>query len=236
MKSKTKNKLLAFVKEAIRAAVAAIMGVVGAALAQEIRDAVSGITPASLVAADGLTKAVDITVVSTEDGQRIVCALASAVPAGTYYVRLVSHGLDPTAPLSTVLHRVTVRAAAPVPPGPIAQTSDGQVKVMSVTDGGQSETFTFGDEWTAGGEGFVGSEAQWFAELALLRPTPDGNPVNVVYDVASDAVLTVTGSTEDAPAAGDYPNAVLEIGMARDDAGELVTEALSIPIHLVVNG
>ena len=38
------------------------------------------------------------------------------------------------------------------------------------------------------------------------------------------------------PAAGDYPNAVLEIGMARDDAGELVTEALSIPIHLVVNG
>ena len=81
MKSKTKNKLLAFVKEAIRAAVAAIMGVVGAALAQEIRDAVSGITPASLVAADGLTKAVDITVVSTEDGQRIVCTLASAVPA-----------------------------------------------------------------------------------------------------------------------------------------------------------
>ena len=33
MKSKTKNKLLAFVKEAIRAAVAAIMGVAGATLA-----------------------------------------------------------------------------------------------------------------------------------------------------------------------------------------------------------
>ena len=32
MKSKTKNKLIAFVKEAIRAAVAAIMGVAGAAL------------------------------------------------------------------------------------------------------------------------------------------------------------------------------------------------------------
>ena len=86
----------------------------------------------------------------------------------------------------------------------------------------------------AAGEGFRNSEAGWYVELALLRPTPDGNPVNVVYDVASDAALTVTGSTEDAPAAGDYPNAVLEIGMARDDAGELVTEALSIPIHLVV--
>ena len=33
MKSKIKNKLVAFVKEAIRAAVAAIMGVAGAALA-----------------------------------------------------------------------------------------------------------------------------------------------------------------------------------------------------------
>ena len=133
---------------------------VGATLSQEIRDAVSGISPASLgagaangtvkissvmdlasetyrlidgrkefriagidltvpdgedeslslVAADGMTKVADITVVSTEDGQRIICTLASAVPAGTYYVRLVSHGLDPTAPLSTVLHKVTVKA------------------------------------------------------------------------------------------------------------------------------
>ena len=140
---------------------------VGATLSQEIRDAVSGMAPASLgagaangdvkissvmdlasetyrlidglkefriagidltvpdgedeslalVAADGLTKAADITVVSTEDGQRIVCTLASAVPSGTYYVRLVSHGLDPTAPLVTALHKVTVKAAA-TPTGP----------------------------------------------------------------------------------------------------------------------
>ena len=140
---------------------------IGATLSQEIRDAVSGIAPASLgaeaangdvkissvmdlasetyrlidglkefriagidltvpdgedeslalVAADGLTKVADITVVSTEDGQRIVCTLASAVPSGTYYVRLVSHGLDPTAPLVTALHKVTVKAAA-TPTGP----------------------------------------------------------------------------------------------------------------------
>ena len=71
----------------------------------------------TLVAPDGVTKVADITVVSTEDGQRIVCVLASAVPAGTYNVRLVSHGLDPTAPLATVLHRVTVKAGE-TPPGP----------------------------------------------------------------------------------------------------------------------
>ena len=70
-----------------------------------------------LVAADGATKVADITVVSTEDGQRITCALASAVSAGTYYVRLVSHGLDPTVPLVTALHKVSVKAAA-IPPAP----------------------------------------------------------------------------------------------------------------------
>ena len=154
---------------------------VGATLSQEIRDAVSGMEPASLgagaangdvkissvmdlasetyrlidglkefriagidltvpdgedeslelVAADGMTKAADITVVSTQDGQRIVCALASAVPAGTYYVRLVSHGLDPTAPLVTVLHKVTVRASSapadpPVATGYVADEMEGE--------------------------------------------------------------------------------------------------------------
>ena len=83
----------------------------------------------ALVAADGATKAADITVVSTEDGQRIVCTLASAVPAGTYYVRLVSHGLDPTAPLVTALHKVTVKAASRPEPAPIATSyeADGVV-------------------------------------------------------------------------------------------------------------
>ena len=160
---------------------------------------------------------------------------AELLPAGDYKLVVKSRAGDAAGPLQTSFRRVKYLRVED-PPTPIAETSDGQVKIMSVSDGGQRETFTFGDEWTAGGEGFRNSEAGWYVELALLRPTPDGNPVNVVYDVASDTALTVTGSTEDAPAAGDYPNAVLEIGMARDDAGELVTEALSIPIHLVVNG
>ena len=42
----------------------------------------------ALVAADGTTSVADITVVSTEDGQRFACTLASAVPKGMYYVRL----------------------------------------------------------------------------------------------------------------------------------------------------
>ena len=88
----------------------------------------------TLVAADGATKVADITVVSTEDGQRIICTLASAVPAGTYHVRLVSHGLDPTAPLSTVLHRVTVKAAEPVAPLDLTEVQTAGVNVGCVNE------------------------------------------------------------------------------------------------------
>jgi hypothetical protein len=88
----------------------------------------------ALVAADGLTKVADITVVSTEDGQRIVCTLASAVPAGTYHVRLVSHGLDPTAPLSTVLYRVTVKAGG-TPPTPMDPPEITRVQSDNEPDG-----------------------------------------------------------------------------------------------------
>ena len=94
----------------------------------------------ALVAADGLTKVADITVVSTEDGQRIVCTLASAVPAGTYHVRLVSHGLDPTAPLSTVLYRVAVKAGGtpptPVDPPEITRVQSDNEPADTVNTGG----------------------------------------------------------------------------------------------------
>ena len=48
--------------------------------------------------------------------------------------------------------------------------------------------------------------------------------------------LKIECDAGDAPAAGDYPDATLEIGMAHYVEGELVTETLIVPIHLVVNG
>ena len=107
---------------------------------------------------------------------------------------------------------------------------------MSVSDGGQSETFTFGDEWTAGGEGFTGSEAQWFAELASVRTMPEADAVMASCQAIDANTLKIECDAGDAPAAGDYPDATLEIGMAHYVEGELVTETLTIPIHLVVNG
>ena len=258
---------------------------VGATLSQEIRDAVAGITPASLgteaangavkissvmdlasetyrlidgqkefriagidltvpdgedesltlVAADGLTKVADITVVSTEDGQRIICKLASAVPAGTYHVRLVSHGLDPTAPLVTDLHKVTVKAAPPPAPTPIWESGDGLVKVMSVSDAETGSTFTWGDVGSMLGEGFTGTEPGWFAEIAMLSAAPGAEPVSLDFDVKSATEVELTPGAGAELAAGDYPNASITFGIAHDSDEGLVTETAEIPVHLVVS-
>ena len=158
---------------------------------------------------------------------------AELLEGGDYTLWVESRGGDAEGPLQRDKCKVKYLRVED-PPTPIAQTSDGQVKVMSVTDGGQSETFTFGDEWSAAGEGFRNRVAGWYVELALLRPTPEVEPIDVGCLATSDTALTVTTSPEAAPAAGDYPNATLDIGFAHDDAGELVAESLTIPIHLVV--
>ena len=207
---------------------------VGATLSQEIRDAVSGIVPASLgegpangtvkissvmdlasetyrlidglnefrivgidltvpdgedeslglVAADGATKVADITVVSTEDGQRITCALASAVPAGTYYVRLVSHGLDPTAPLVTALHKVSVKAAT-VPPAPeptpeaTGYEADGESGAAISMDGGSLNV---------NGTNLAG------ATKVLFRYEEDGEPFYEAYPTEVTDTVVDCGS------------------------------------------
>ena len=188
----------------------------------------------TLVAADGATKVSDITVVSTEDGQRIVCTLASAVPAGTYYVRLVSHGLDPAAPLTTALHKVSVKAASiPPAPEPIAETSDGQLKVMTFTDGGQNAVFDYGHTWNGTGLGFEGSEAGWFIQSVTVKLSEnDGYACN--FNVASPTAFTATGDDGETPAPGNYPNAWVELLLSLTGGTGDEHEKLRLPINLRV--
>ena len=178
-------------------------------------------------------KVCDVAVNTHAVGSLWFCAMPDiAITPGRY--KLVLNTFAGGDKLEQLTHDVDVEGE-PTPPGPIAETSDGQVKIMSVSDGGQSETFTFGDEWTAGGEGFTGSEAQWFAELASVRTMPEADAVMASCQALDANTLKIECDAGDAPAAGDYPDATLEIGMAHYDSGELVTETLIVPIHLVVN-
>ena len=119
------------------------------------------------------------------------------------------------------------------PPTPIAQTSDGEVQVMALS-GGEGGSYSLGDTWVAQGEGFRDSESGWFVELGMLLPTPQSEPVNLDCHVASATELDITASEGAEVAAGDYPNAAIQIGMAHYVEGELESETLAIPIHLTV--
>lgn len=72
----------------------------------------------ALYAKNGVDKVADIVVSETDGGQRLFCHLsdAAAVPKGTYKVRLASHGLDPTDPLTVATLTVTLVEAVPASP------------------------------------------------------------------------------------------------------------------------
>ena len=110
-----------------------------------------------LYAKDGVTKVTDITVTETDEGQWIICQLSAAVgvPKGTYKVRLASHGLDPTDPLTVATLTVTLVEAVPAPePEPLVEIPAYGLKVMSVEPKSGAK-LVFGEEWTFRGEGLA---------------------------------------------------------------------------------
>ena len=151
----------------------------------------------SLVAADGVTKFADITVVSTEDGQRIVCTLASAIPAGTYHVRLVSHGLDPTAPLVTALYKVTVKASAtpPVVPAPTIDSAGTQGCESGIIEapGGVVEVRGTNLESAATIDLLVGNDGLPAEEMELWET------VAATYDTENGVLVTSAEIIDTAP-------------------------------------
>ena len=88
--------------------------------------------------------------------------------------------------------------------------------VTSVSDAETGSTFTWGDTWNATGAGFTGTEPGWFVELAMIKTAPTAELRQVGFDVKSATAIEITpeAGTEIEP--GDYPEAVLQIGFARD--------------------
>ena len=188
----------------------------------------------ALYAKDGVTKVADIVVSETDGGQQLFCHLsdAAAVPKGTYKVRLASHGLDPTDPLTVATLTVTLVEAV-TPPAPIAQTSDGSIKVYSAKDGGQSETFTYGHDWKLGGSGFNGTDGGFSIVQALILPEGRASSGETLLRTASadgtELTLSKDGTAGEIEP-GTYPDAVILL-MTMKDAE---SEGLEIPIKLVV--
>lgn len=117
-------------------------------------------------------------------------------------------------------------------PEPLAQTSDGKCRVMSFTDGGSAEEFTFGDPWKLEGAGLYGSgeapEGEWEATEAYLDV--GGDEVGLGFGHGEDGtVATLEDHGEALP--GTYENVTLTYKVARGGVEETLT--LTIPTLVV---
>ena len=193
----------------------------------------------ALYAKDGVTKVMDITVTETDGGQQITCQLSAAVgvPKGTYKVRIASHGLDPTDPLTVATLTVTLVEAIPAPPPEpvIDETPDHKVKVTKVEDGGQSETFTWGHTWNLIGQGFSKDTLSddWFVNNVTLDPDGSGEGHVQLYceDVGAGGTVLPVHNMDGVPIApGSYPDAVIEVEMISSEFG---VHTLKVPINLI---
>ena len=118
---------------------------------------------------------------------------------------------------------------------PIAQTSDGTVKVMTATDNGQSETFTYGHLWKLGGSGFYTGypEGRFSLDSADIA-FGDGEDAKrrLSIEVNLQQTEMELGKIEDTDPipAGTYPNAKIEVSVTDN----VRREWLVIPVKLVV--
>ena len=121
-------------------------------------------------------------------------------------------------------------------PVPIAQSSDGQVKVSSVDNEGHTEYLTFGETWTMTGSGLVtGIEegVRWIPDVALQCPGAEdfvGHFLRLTPSADGKTMTLSPNPNQPTPPSGTYENASLGMMTIKDD----VQEVLDIPIKLIV--
>ena len=157
---------------------------------------------------------------------------AELLPAGDYKLVVKSRAGDAAGPLQTSFRRVKYLRVVDPEPVPLAQSSDGQVKVLSATeDGVTPAVFTYGKTWKLSGEGFMNSEAGWEVSGAWLY-----NPGEYQMDCAvnGDGEITLTRYEENTPGEGTYPDATLKVKIMHPDGTEVVEEDLEFPFPFKV--
>ena len=115
---------------------------------------------------------------------------------------------------------------------PIAQSQDGTVKVFSVKDNGQSESFNLAHEWTMKGSGFQRggtSSGLYVDNVAVFAGEYAANFNSMAI---TDKTVKLTNAQVELIPAGSYPNARLEIALTDAQSGEI--ETLYIPVNLIV--
>ena len=176
---------------------------------------------------------VEVAEFTSQGSQLLVFAWPSGLESGKSYELSVERTDENGATRRSAAKTVKVVGDAPAPT-PIWESTDGLVKIMSVSDSETGSTFTWGNVWDILGEGFTGTEPGWFVEIAMLSTAPGAEGVNLDFDVKSATEVELTPGAGAELEAGDYPNAMITFGIAHNGDEGLVTESAEIPVHLVV--
>ena len=165
---------------------------------------------------------------------------AELLPGGDYKLVVKSRAGDAAGPLQTSFRKVKyLRIVDPEPePVPIAQSSDGEVKIFSLTDGGQSEAFDASHTWDMTCEGFfheAGEGHRWrvgAVDILGIEVGGEERRVSLTVDTATDgrSATLIGADTEDLPP-GTYEDAILDINIT----DETNNDNMQIPIKLVVS-
>ena len=116
---------------------------------------------------------------------------------------------------------------------PIAQTADGAIKIKSVKDGGQSESFTWDHDWAVRGSGFPVNlpPDDWSLQAVQVYLHGDGTDrYDINLNGMTEKSMAIRTADWDKPDSGVYPDAIIRFDFAK--AGNF--EYLKIPIKLVV--
>ena len=179
---------------------------------------------------NGIGTTFPLTVDEVVSKQLFKAHTAELLPAGDYKLVVKSRAGDAAGPLQTSFRKVKYLRV--VDPEPIAQSSDGKVKVMSATGGGEGGAFTPDEDWTLTGEGLWGEFAEgrtWI--LSGPEVSAGGASYPATFGELAGGVAKVT--LEHAPEEpGEYA-AELSFSLTNIDP-EVDSETLSIPIRLVV--
>ena len=159
---------------------------------------------------------------------------AELLPAGDYKLVVKSRAGDAGGPLQTSFRRVKYLHTTDPGPAPLAQTSDGKCKIMSMDDEGSHTDFLYGSAWNVNGTGIYGDRAapggEW--EIARCSVSVDGSDYTLAGNFNEDGTHgEISPLGGDTPARGTYHDVVLSLVATRGTESETLT--ITLPTFIV---
>ena len=159
---------------------------------------------------------------------------AELLPAGDYKLVVKSRAGDAGGPLQTSFRRVKYLHTTDPGPDPLAQTSDGKCKIMSMDDEGSHTDFLYGSAWNVNGTGIYGDRAapggEW--EIARCSVSVDGSDYTLAGNFNEDGTHgEISPLGGDTPARGTYHDVVLSLVASRGTESETLT--ITLPTFIV---